>query len=154
MLNTLKGLLSAGKEILNEGKVIVNAEKTQTSEEANVGADILSHFQQSWVDIHNLNEENARKASLLSDEINKMQTKVANDYHNLSQIIHLLTVVPYLKNNIDNCVAQINTLHDSFEKIEKSLLTLEDLIEKIELEQRKIDHRHQFTLYKEKKLGI
>ncbi|GJQ76293.1 hypothetical protein Trydic_g2021 [Trypoxylus dichotomus] len=153
MLNTLKGLLNAGKEILSEGKIIVNAEKPQRNEElSDIGADILTHFQQSWVDIHSLTEENAKNATILADEINSMHIKITNSYRNLAQIVHLLTVGPCLKNHIDNSIVQVMNIHASFEKVEQSLTTLEDLIEKIELEQRKIDHRHQFALYKEKKL--
>lgn len=154
MLNTLKGLLNAGKEILNEGKVIVNAEKPQNNEQqSDMGADILSHFQQSWAEIHSASEENAKAASVLSDQINSMHIKMTNDYRNLAQVVHLLTMVPCLKNHMDNCTVQVTNIHDSFERVEQDLLTLEDLIGKIELEQRKVDHRHQFALYKEKKLG-
>ncbi|KAK9745969.1 hypothetical protein QE152_g6453 [Popillia japonica] len=153
MLNTLKGLLNAGKEILNEGKVIVNAEKPKRNvQESDMGADILSHFQQSWADIHSLSEENAKNASTVADQINIMHMKISNDYRNLAQAVHVLTIAPCLKTQVDNCAVQVTSIHNSFEKVEQSLLTLEDLIEKIELEQRKVEHRHKFALYKEEKL--
>ena len=47
----------------------------------------------------------------------------------------------------------LGALQGLFEDVETSLFQLEDMVETQELQERQLDHRFQFALYKEKKLG-
>ncbi|XP_022907925.2 dysbindin protein homolog isoform X1 [Onthophagus taurus] len=148
MFNTLKGLLHAGKQILNE-------ETTPTdlyNVNPNIGAEILSHYQQEWAEIHKQSEENASAANHVADEIERVYSKVLKDHENLQKTMSFLSATGSLKLQIDHCLIQIDGLYNDFDRAEKSLMSLDDLIDKVELEHKKIDHRHQLALYKEKKL--
>ncbi|KAK0177933.1 hypothetical protein PV328_001929 [Microctonus aethiopoides] len=63
-----------------------------------------------------------------------------------------LAAIPKINNAIQNLMDQIGTLEEAFEEVEAALFTLEDLNEKLELQNRQLDHRFQLALYKEKKL--
>ena len=45
----------------------------------------------------------------------------------------------------------IGTLHEMFEEVEHALFELEDLNEILDLQNRKVNHKHQLALYKENK---
>lgn len=154
MLTTLKGKL-----LTNVSKLTLL--NTSTEEEPienpniplNSGADILTHFQKEWVELHEINEENAKNANSLAQTINNLHKKVSKDYSNVIKINQLLNTPPLLNKTIDVCFKQIKDLQKSFENTEKGLLDLEDAIERLELEKGKIEHKYQLALYKEKKLG-
>ncbi|KAB0805535.1 hypothetical protein PPYR_02523 [Photinus pyralis] len=153
MLTTLKG------KLLNVSKIGL---LSPTNEEGptkspvntlNAGADILTHYQDQWADIHSLNEENASSAAKLAAEINLLHTKTSVDYTNVVEITHLLNATPTINKSMETCCEQIKHLHTSFQNVEKGILDLEDLIERIELERRKVEHKYQLALYKEKKMA-
>lgn len=154
MLTTLKGKL-----LTNVSKLTLL--NTSTEEEPienpniplNSGADILTHFQKEWVELHEINEENAKNANSLAQTINNLHKKVSKDYSNVIEINQLLNTPPLLNKTIDVCFKQIKDLQKSFENTEKGLLDLEDAIERLELEKGKIEHKYQLALYKEKKLA-
>ncbi|KAF2885236.1 hypothetical protein ILUMI_20955 [Ignelater luminosus] len=153
MLTTLKGKLLHVSKIgllspTNEEKPI-----QKPSIDLNAGAEILSHFQQEWAELHELNENNARKATTLAETINNMHDKINKDYNNIIDIIHIVNGKPSLNKSIDKCAVQLQQLHESFQNTEESLINLEQIIDKIELEKKKVDHKYQLTLYKEKKLA-
>jgi len=118
----------------------------------NAGTAILTHFQQQWAELHELNEDNAKNAAKLAESISIVHAKVSRDYNNIVEITQLLNAPPTLDKSVDSCLAQIRQLQHSFETTERSLLDLEDAIEALELEKKKVDHKYQLALYKEKKL--
>lgn len=153
MLTSLKGKLLHVSKI---GLLSPTSEEKpiqKPSIDLNAGAEILSHFQQEWAELHELNEHNAKNASALAETINNMHEKINKDYNNIVDIVHIVNGNPSLDKSIDKCVVQLQQLHKSFQNTEKSLINLEQIIDKIELEKKKTDHKYQLALYKEKKLG-
>ena len=152
MLTTLKG------KLLNVSKIGL---LSPTSEEQpikhqthalNAGTEILTHYQEQWAELHNLNEENAKTAEKLAEKINVLHSKTVRDCDNVIDITQLLNSTPTVNKSMEMCCQQIAHLHKSFENVEKGILDLEDLIERIELEKRKVEHKYQLALYKEKKM--
>lgn len=119
----------------------------------NVGATLLTHYQQQWADIHESNEDNAVSVALVATQISEINSRITRDRGNVSQIIHLLSVPNNIKVSVETCVGQLKTMYDSLDAVERQLLALEDVIEEAELERKKAEHRLQLTLYKEKKMG-
>jgi dysbindin len=53
----------------------------------------------------------------------------------------------------DNVIFISDTLKNTFEEVEHSLLELENLVETQALREEQLDHRFQLAMYKEKKLA-
>lgn len=120
----------------------------------NAGASILSHYQKEWEQLHALNEENAKNAADLAESITKMHNKIANDNRNITDITHLLNGGTHcLSKSVENCLEQLTNLTEAFDTVEKNLLSLENLIENLELQEKQLEHRFQLAMYKERKLG-
>jgi len=119
----------------------------------NTGAAILSHFQQEWAELHELNEDNAKNAAVLAETISSMHGKINKNYNNIVEITQILSAPPTLNKSVEHCLSQIRNLQQSFENTERNLLDLEDAIETLELQKRKVDHKYQLALYKEKRLA-
>jgi hypothetical protein len=116
----------------------------------NAGSEILTHFQNEWEVLHNTNEDNAKKAAAAAATIAKITHKIDRDKQSLSVMTHLLTN-SNLKLNIANCTKQIERLYGSFHEVEEGLLHLEDLIDNIQFENMKKEHRYHLKQYKLRK---
>lgn len=152
--NLKEKIISVGKNVrlFTENKSPPLA--TYTNVNLNAGAQILSHFQNQWEQLHELNEENAHKSQVLADLIEELHNKVSADHRNVCDISYLLSNgTNNLSKSVTNCVTELEKLHESFEIVEKDLLQLENLIENLELQEKELEHRFQLALYKEKKLA-
>lgn len=118
-------------------------QKCNTNLNPNAGAEILSKYQDQWAEIHKSNEENAESAAKMAVQIDVMAKRAINDKSNAELITYILKQ-SNLRTNISNCLAQIQTLYDTCEKVERGLIVLEDLIE--EKEFCKIKKQHSFHL--------
>lgn len=124
-----------------------------TNVNPNAGSELLTHYQQQWSEIHQQNEENAASIARIAAQICEMNSKTTRDHGNVAQLMHLLTVPNNIKVSVETCVGQLRELHDTFGAVEKELIALEDVVEDLELERKKSEHKLQLTLYKEKKMG-
>lgn len=120
----------------------------------NAGGDILQHFQNQWEEMHQINEHNAKKADGVAQNINKITSRITASKENLSLITHILST-SNLPGNIANCLENIKTLYTLSDKIERELIDLENLIDEVEFEKLKKQHRfhlQQYELRKEESL--
>lgn len=118
----------------------------------NAGANILTHYENHWESLHKINDENIKKAEEIASEITELSTSVNKDKENLGLLVYLL-VNSNLKSNINSCTKQVEELFNSFHKVEEELLELENLIENVQFEQMKKEHRYHLTQYKLRKEG-
>ena len=132
-----------------------NSDKSQVqcAVNLNAGSDILTRYQNEWEVIHSTNEENAKKAEEAADLIAKVTTKIQRDKESLGVMTHLLSN-SNLMLNISNCTKQIEQLYRGFSEVEEGLLQLEDLIDTVEFESMKKQHRYHLQQYKARKEGI
>ncbi|KAK7866164.1 hypothetical protein R5R35_001391 [Gryllus longicercus] len=119
----------------------------------NAGADLLQKYQNDWSELHKLSEENANKAQELDNVIGTLHKQYEKHWTDITQIGASLAAIPQLLNSVQQLMEEIGTLQELFEEVEKGLFYLEDLVETQELQERQLDHRFQFALYKEKKLA-
>lgn len=119
----------------------------------NAGADILHRFQLQWNELHELAEENARKAQEADKLIMCINEKLEQEWRNFACLNSTLAYIPKINNSIQNLMDQIGTLNEMFEEVEGAIYRLEDLNEILDLQSRQLDHRFQLALYKEKKLS-
>ncbi|KAJ8974096.1 hypothetical protein NQ317_011615 [Molorchus minor] len=113
----------------------------------NAGADILKHFQDQWEELHNINEENARCANQVGQEIDTITSKISADKENICLITHILSN-SNLSGNISNYLSTIKDLYKTSEAVEKQLIQLECLIEETEFKNLKIQHQYHLQQYR------
>lgn len=142
MLQSIKGILNSPTKTTVAPTEVLNS-----------GSEILTHFQNNWFELHELNETNAKKASELAEVISSLHSKIERDNIAVNSILLILNTPNGFHNVLDNCFEQITNLHKSLESVEESLLELEKLVELCDLEKKKNDHRKELELYKEKKMG-
>lgn len=155
--NLKERLINVGKNVklFSEAKSPQEPLYTNSTVNLNAGARILSYYQEKWEQLHELNEQNAKKASDLADTITSMHEKVSHDCRNVRDVTHLLNEgTSSILNTVENCLEQVDKLTDTIETVESDLLQLENLIENLELQEKQLEHRFQLALYKERKLGI
>ncbi|XP_018562640.1 dysbindin [Anoplophora glabripennis] len=154
-------MLSSLKEkILNvkQNVPLFNTEGKEIKEKEAInlyaGADILQHFQNQWEELHQINEDNAKKAEIVAQDITKITSNITCSKENLSLITHILSN-SNLPGNIGNCLENIKSLYTLSDKIESGLIDLENLIDEIEFEKLKVQHQfhlQQYELRKEESL--
>ncbi|XP_069676368.1 dysbindin-like [Periplaneta americana] len=119
----------------------------------NAGADILHKYQTQWSELHKLAEENALRAQELDNVIGCLHQKFEKQWTDVGNIGSTLASVPQLLSSVQQLMEQIGALQGLFEDVEGALFQLEDMVETQDLQERQLDHRFQFALYKEKKLS-
>lgn len=119
----------------------------------NAGAILLERYQNDWMVIHNLNEENAKKSEEVDKTIGKLKEFCDKQWTMMTSLVSQLSMLPTIAEDIKNIMKKIGTLENSFEEVDKSLLTLENTIEIQQLQEKQLDQRFKLALYKEKKLA-
>nr|CAI5861683.1 unnamed protein product [Callosobruchus analis] len=125
-------------------------EQNHDKEPINVhcGGEILHNFQKQWEDIHQLNEDNAKKASLLADDIQKLAGKVDSSKKNIAIITNIISK---LSSDITHSLQSVKTLYSTAETIESKLIELENLIDEVQFKHLKEQHSYHLEQYEKKK---
>ncbi|KAF4528195.1 hypothetical protein B566_EDAN014020 [Ephemera danica] len=118
----------------------------------NAGAELLHKYQTEWQELHQIAEENAKKAEGVDQMIGTLHRNLDKQWTDIGTMYSALSSVPQLVSSVQDLMEQISTLRTSFEEVEASLLTLEDLAETQALREEQLDHRFQLAMYKEKRL--
>lgn len=151
--------LSAGLKILKAGEVSLTRSKSQLFKKKhfscnfNAGADLLLHYQKQWEELHNNNEENAKKAEEVNQLIENLHQNCQHEGTTMQQLNVQLTQVPRLQTSVLTLMNKIGELEGLFEEVESALLSLEDVIETQQLQEQQLDQRFQLALHKEKRLA-
>lgn len=133
MLTTLKGkIISVTKTSTTPNQQEPKKAAVTSGETASAGAEILRHFQEQWVDLHNLNEENAKKASAVSQQTKDLQSKVEKQRKDLTLLSEWMFSLSHLKDHLDNVIKQLLDVNCLFDDVESKLSDLESLIEERE----------------------
>ncbi|XP_026464250.1 dysbindin protein homolog [Ctenocephalides felis] len=116
------------------------------------GCKLLEKYQNDWESMHNLTEENAKTAEMLANLIDKIYKDTESHKRKMMDLNIALANIPYLVSTIDSCSKSIEEIGLQFRNIEKDLFQLENLIEVLEIEDRKLKYADQIQSYKQKKL--
>ncbi|XP_064466428.1 dysbindin protein homolog isoform X2 [Ornithodoros turicata] len=119
----------------------------------NAGAELLHYYQSTWEEIHNGNEENAKKAEEVDTLIDTMHCQFHQQLSWMQQLNQQLGQLPKLQQNVQDLMKTIGELEGLFEEVELHLVGLEDIIETQALQERQLDERFKLALYKEKKMA-
>ncbi|KAK9890961.1 hypothetical protein WA026_013299 [Henosepilachna vigintioctopunctata] len=148
-------MLSNFKEkFLNVSKNVkfLQNEKNKAEDPVNfdAGADILDHFKNEWELFHETNENNTKKASKVAESVKEIHANLTKEKNNVKVITEVLTN-SNLISNINGIDKQIRQLYDLCENVEKSLITLENVIDEIDFQKMKNQHKYHLMKYKERK---
>lgn len=91
---------------------------------------------------------------MLANLIDKIYKDTESHKRKMMDLNIALANIPYLVSTIDSCSKSIEEIGLQFRNIEKDLFQLENLIEVLEIEDRKLKYADQIQSYKQKKLGI
>ncbi|KAL1500767.1 hypothetical protein ABEB36_006212 [Hypothenemus hampei] len=113
------------------------------------GSRILQHFQNHWRALHDLNEQNAKSAQDVAENIEEIVENVTKSKSNIELISHIIkTVIP---TGVTQCLEQLETLYTTCEAVEEKLVNLEILLDDLEFEQMVKRHKDLLADYKVKK---
>lgn len=142
MLNTLKGkLLSATKNVDAPSQTEFISSHILPSNVVNVGADILKHFQNQWVELHTLNEYNVKKIEIIAEHIREVHDKTEKQKKDFASLNDWVGSLPCLTDNLTHCAERLSNVYSLCADIERELLQLEDFIEKTEFETRNMEQK-------------
>ncbi|KAJ8916299.1 hypothetical protein NQ315_016440 [Exocentrus adspersus] len=150
MLSSLKEKILNVKQTVQLFNADGNDRKRRKDVNLYAGAEILQHFQDHWAELHDINEQNAKKADEVAEEIDKVTHKITSSKKNLSLITHILST-SNLVQNITNCLDNVRDLYAQTDRIEKDLIDLENLIDEVQFENLKSKHRYHLEQYEERK---
>nr|CAD7592227.1 unnamed protein product [Timema genevievae] len=117
------------------------------------GADLLHKYQTEWSELHKQSEENAHQAQVVDSVIARLHHTCEKQSLEIVRMSTALANLPQLIDSVQLLMDQIASLQGLFEEVETGVLRLEDMIEIQELQEKQLEHRFQFALYKEKKLS-
>lgn len=117
------------------------------------GAKLLEKYQNEWTELHENAEKNAREAENIDIMMLDIHKNVKKRLEDITNINICLVGLPKVISSVGDCVDRLRVLNVLFETVEKKLITLEAIVERSDFEQRKMEHKFQLHMYKEKKLG-
>lgn len=124
-----------------------------TSINFDAGCTLLERNEKDWREIHSKNESNASKAESCDKLIKNVLKNIETSARNINEVELLLDNTQYLIQTINECSAVVIKINEACTDVEKSLFELEDLLEVLELQERKLDSKFEMAMYKEQKLG-
>ncbi|XP_046387191.1 dysbindin protein homolog [Ischnura elegans] len=152
-IHTVHEGIAASFRGLNVNDAPRRSARTSNNVNYNAGADVLNKYQSNWSELHQLTEENSKKAEGIDATIKSLHESFEKQWVAVGHICASISTVPQLLNGVQELMEQIGTLQTLFADVEGSLLKLEDMIETQELQEKQLDHRFQLAMFKEKKLG-
>lgn len=146
--------------LANLREKLLNVNLFSTSEESpivindkinvNSGASILEHFQKQWEELHQQNEENAKNAEEAAQVIDEISKEIKKNNDNIKLLTQLLATSG-LSESISNCLNSVTHLYESAELVETDLIKLEEVIDEIEFQKMKSQHRYHLQQYEQRK---
>lgn len=138
MLNNLKGKFLTSTNTQAKRKEFING-NTVPLEYRNAGADILKHFQDQWVELHALNEDNISSIRTIAKQVKEVHAHTEKQKNDFILLNEWITSIPYLTENLVRCAECLRDMYSVCDNVEGGLLTLEHLIKNIESETKNVD---------------
>ncbi|KAG8239179.1 hypothetical protein J437_LFUL018997 [Ladona fulva] len=152
-IQTVQEGIAASFRGLNVNDAPRRAARNNSNVNYNAGADVLNKYQTNWSEMHQLAEENSKKAEGIDHTIKSLHESFEKQWVTIGHLCSSIVTIPQLLNGVQELMEQIGTLQVLFADVETSLLKLEDMIETQELQEKQLDHRFQLAMFKEKKLS-
>lgn len=117
------------------------------------GCKFLELRESQWKDIHQLNEDNASKADEIDGNIKVLRDTSTRVLMEVNDFNIMLTSLPTVSRTLKLCAEIAVDVGRQCKKVEKELVELEDMQDRLDQEAAKRRHHLEMAVYKEKKLG-
>lgn len=117
------------------------------------GCKLLELRENQWKEIHQLNDDNACKADEIDENIKIIKDTSTRVLIEVNDFNVMLTSLPTVSQTLKLCSELAVELGKQCRRVEKELVELEDIQDRLHLETAKRKHHLEMAVYKEKKLG-
>lgn len=97
------------------------------------GADLLARYQDVWKDLSDSSQVNARKTEDVDNMITELYVKYDRQQEVMSRLHDAVVALPILVSQLQQATDLLASLEEEYEKVNTSLIHLEDVIEEKEL---------------------
>lgn len=118
------------------------------------GCKYLEIRENQWKEIHQMNDDNASKADEIDENIKAIKDTSARVLMEVNDFNVMLTSLPTVSQTLKLCAELAKELGINCKRVEKELVELEDLHDRLNLEGAKRKHHLEMAVYKQKKLGF
>lgn len=118
------------------------------------GCKYLELRESQWKEIHQMNEDNAEQANGIDEHIQTTKDTSTRVLMEVNDFNVMLTSLPAVSQTLRLCSEMAMELAKNCKRVEKELVELEDIQDRLDLEANKRKHHLEMAVYKEKKLGL
>jgi len=117
------------------------------------GCKYLELRENQWKEIHQMNDDNALRAYEIDENIQMIKDTSATILMEVNDFNVMLTSLPTVSRTLKLCTELAIELGANCKRVEKELVELEDVQDRLNLEAAKRKHHLEMAVYKEKKLA-
>ncbi|CAG9124801.1 unnamed protein product [Plutella xylostella] len=117
------------------------------------GGELLEKYQESWSELHQHADENAKAAEEVDKVILELHETAKKRLQNANEMAQNLANLPNLTSAVAQCMNSLKNVQALIKSVEDDLVEFEDIIERSNMEKWKLDHHYHLSLYKTKKLA-
>ncbi|XP_068143085.1 dysbindin protein homolog [Drosophila tropicalis] len=117
------------------------------------GCNLLAKYEDDWQQIHVANEENAGQAAQVAKQIAAVQDRASGQRKVINELNHCLSEIPSLIVKLHASAKTLESLEQMGDLLELELEKLEDLCEECELQELMLEKQFELSRHKQKKLN-
>lgn len=118
------------------------------------GCKYLELRENQWKEIHKMNDDNALKAEEIDENIKSIKETSERVLIEVNDFNVMLTSLPTVSQTLKLCTEIATEVAKNCRRVEKELVVLEDIQDRLNLEADKRKHHLEMAVYKERKLGF
>ncbi|KAJ6632798.1 Dysbindin protein like [Pseudolycoriella hygida] len=116
------------------------------------GCKYLESRENQWKEIHQMNDDNAARAEEIDENITNIKDTATRVLTEVNDFNIMLTSLPTVSQTLRLCSELAVELGKNCKNVEKELVELEDMQDRLKLEADKRKHHREMAVYKDKKL--
>ncbi|XP_037939409.1 dysbindin protein homolog [Teleopsis dalmanni] len=117
------------------------------------GCNLLAKYEDDWVSINKMSEENARRADQIATEIDKIKQKTMEQRVVMTDLITCLSGIPGLIVKLENSKKTLQDITEFATRVERETDVLQNLCEECEMQEFILQKQFELSQYKQKKMG-
>lgn len=118
------------------------------------GVPLLASKERTWQQLHAAADRNARLAERIDSDIQHVMLASQRNATAVSDMQHSLNEVPSLVGKLAECGRMLKDIGELCVRLDEALFGLEDVMEEVELQERKLQLDIEMAVYREAKMGM
>lgn len=154
-LSSNNNLRQTFQDVRNATSIFKEKPKVGGESKVNYGAGgaLLEKYQDDWVAIHDNADKNAKAAEKVDNLITELHETMKKKLQSAQELSQNLTYIPTLTATVAEAMDSLKNVQELLKTVEEELVEFEDIVERSKMENWKLDHHYQLTVYQEKKMG-